>query len=76
MSKAEIPLFRILQGESLRNVEMTIIPKQGNPRTLLASGDPIVNSAGEKLGAVVAMRDITPQKQALEETTGTRCFIN
>ncbi|MEM9925652.1 MAG: PAS domain S-box protein [Cyanobacteria bacterium P01_D01_bin.50] len=63
----EIPLFRALQGESVRDVEMKIVPKQGNPRTLLANGDPIINSAGEKVGAVVAMRDITAQKQALKE---------
>ena len=67
MIKAEIPLFRVLQGESVRDVEMMIVPKQGNPRILLASGDPIINSAGEKLGAVVAMHDITTQKQALQE---------
>lgn len=67
MTQAEVPLFRVLQGESVRNVEMTIVPKQGNPRTLLASGDPIINPAGEKLGAVVAMHDITAQKQALKE---------
>lgn len=67
MPKTEIPLFRALQGESVRDVEMKIVPKQGNPRTLLANGDPILNSAGEKLGAVVAMRDITAQKQALKK---------
>ena len=42
-------------------------PKKGHPRTLLASGDPIINSSGEKLGAVAAMRDITAQQQALKE---------
>ncbi len=67
MTTAEIPLFRVLQGESVRDVEMAIVPKQGNPRILLASGDPIINSAGEKLGAVVAMHDITTQKQVLQE---------
>jgi PAS domain S-box-containing protein len=64
MSQAEIPLFRALQGESVRDVEMTIIPKQGQPRTLLANGDPILNSSGEKIGAIVAMRDISDRKQA------------
>ncbi|MGK7948830.1 MAG: ATP-binding protein [Xenococcaceae cyanobacterium] len=64
MSKDDIPLFRALQGESVRDVEMMIIPKKGKPRTLLANGDPIFNSYGEKSGAVVAMRDITDRKQA------------
>ncbi|MGD1910985.1 MAG: PAS domain S-box protein, partial [Rivularia sp. (in: cyanobacteria)] len=67
MPKTEIPLFRALQGESVRDVEMKIVPKKGYPRTLLANGDSIINSKGEKLGAVVAMRDITAQEQALNQ---------
>lgn len=67
MPKTEIPLFRALQGESVRDVEMKIITKKGHSRTLLANGDPIINSNGEKLGAVAAMRDITLQEQALRE---------
>ncbi len=64
MSHKEIPLFRALQGESVRDVEMMIIPKRGQPRTLLANGDPIVTSSGEKIGAIVAMRDISDRKRA------------
>jgi PAS domain S-box-containing protein len=64
LCKEQIPLFRALNGESVRNVEMMIIPKQGKTRTLLASGNAIINAAGEKLGAVVVMRDITERKQA------------
>ncbi|WP_083856862.1 PAS domain-containing sensor histidine kinase [Stanieria cyanosphaera] len=81
MSSAEIPLFRALQGEPVRNVEMMIIPKQGKPRLLLANGDPIIAPDGEKLGAVVAMRDITERKQieqALQESKArfTEAFGN
>lgn len=64
MSTADIPLLRALKGESVRDVEMMIIPKQGKPRILLANGDPIIDHNGEKIGAVVAMRDITERKQA------------
>ena len=64
MSRDEIPLFRALKGESVRDVEMMIIPKQGQGRILLANGDPIINRQGEKIGAIVAMRDITDRKQA------------
>lgn len=63
MPKEDIPLFRALQGESVRDVEMMIIPKQGNPRILLANGDPIIDRYDHKIGAVVAMRDITKQKE-------------
>lgn len=63
LSKMDIPLFRALQGESVRDVEMTIIPKQGVAKTVLVNGEPITTPTGEKLGAVVAMRDITKIKQ-------------
>ena len=63
----EVPLYRALQGESVYNAEMIIRPKQGQPRTILANGDPIIAKDGRKLGAVVAMRDITLRKQALLE---------
>jgi PAS domain S-box-containing protein len=62
MSREEIPLFRALQGESVRDVEMMIIPKQGKARTLLANGDPILDRHGAKIGAIVAMRDISDRK--------------
>ena len=71
MSKDEIPLFRALRGESIRDMEMMIIPKQGEPRTLLANGNPIIDPNGGKLGAVVAMRDLSEFKkieQALWES--------
>ncbi len=63
MRKEDVPLFRALQGERVDDAEMMIVPKQGAPRTLLASGQPIVDGAGRKLGAVVAMHDITERKQ-------------
>ncbi|WP_052055479.1 PAS domain S-box protein [Myxosarcina sp. GI1] len=59
MKPEDIPLFRALQGESVRNVEMIIKPKNAKTRYILASGDPIITATGEKLGAVAAMRDIS-----------------
>ena len=64
MAKEDIPLFRALEGESVRDVEMAIVPKQGKPRTLLANGDSIIDSNGKKIGAVVAMRDVSELKKA------------
>ena len=58
----EIPLFRALAGEAVRDAEMVIAPKSGPARTLLASGRPILGARGEKLGAVVAMHDVTERK--------------
>lgn len=62
LKKQEVPLFRALEGERVSDVEMMILPKQGEPRTVLASGRPILDSEGNKLGAVAAMIDITERK--------------
>lgn len=64
MSRDDIPLFRALAGEAVRDFEMMIIPKEGKSRVLLANGDPILDRDGHKIGAIVAMRDITERKQA------------
>lgn len=66
MSKDEIPLFRAFQGEKLKDIEMVIAPKEGKTRIVLASGQPILNASGEKMGAVAAMHDISDRKQAEE----------
>jgi PAS domain S-box-containing protein len=59
LSTTEIPLFRALQGEIVENAEMVIAPKHGSSRILLASGQAIFDASGNKLGAVVVMRDIS-----------------
>lgn len=66
MKKEDVPLFRALQGECVSNVEMMIAPKHGTARTLLASGQALIDTQGKKLGAVVAMHDITERKRAEE----------
>ena len=66
MRKEEIPLYRALQGERVRDAEMVIAPKGSAPRTVLASGGAIYGPHGEKLGAVVVIRDFTEQKDAQE----------
>ena len=67
MSKNEIPLFRALQEQTVKNVEMVIAPKHGKVKTLLASGQAIVDNEGKKQGAVVVMHDITERKIAEAE---------
>ncbi|MBD1838848.1 PAS domain S-box protein [Coleofasciculus sp. FACHB-501] len=66
MKREDIPLFRALQEEHIRDVEMVIAPKSGKVRTLLASGQAFFDLQGTKLGAVVAMHDITERKRAEE----------
>ncbi|MET0649551.1 MAG: PAS domain-containing protein [Pyrinomonadaceae bacterium] len=66
MRKEEIPLYRALQGEHVRDVEMVVAPRGGSPRAVLASGGAIYGPGGEQLGAVVVMRDFTERKEAQE----------
>jgi PAS domain S-box-containing protein len=65
LTKTEIPLFRALQGEAVVGQEMTIAPKDGIARSLLANATAIYSTTGTKLGAVALMRDLTPYKQAM-----------
>lgn len=62
MLTEDIPLFRAWGGELVQNSEMVIAPKNGRPRSLLANGQAIQDEQGQKLGAVVAMHDITERK--------------
>ncbi|MDX6647540.1 MAG: hypothetical protein QOK40_3267, partial [Miltoncostaeaceae bacterium] len=69
---AEIPLMRALSGERLRDVEMVIGHRESDRRTVLASGQRIVDRDGNALGAVVALHDVTERKAAergFEEAT-------
>src|SRR5262249_57578440 len=59
----EVPIERALRGDRLRNVELTIRHKDGTARTVLASGQPITDDRGQRLGGVVALHDISKRKQ-------------
>lgn len=64
MSTEDVPLFRALRGERVYDAEMMIVPKGGLvARTLLANGCAMFGADGKKLGAVVAMHDITARKR-------------
>jgi PAS domain S-box-containing protein len=63
LARDEIPLFRALAGEQVHNAEMVIAPRKGKTRSVLASGQPLFDDAGNKLGAVVSMHDITDRQE-------------
>ena len=63
MQKEDVPLFRALSGDHVRDMEMVIAPHQGSARLLIANGEPLFDADGAKLGAVVVMHDITGGKQ-------------
>ncbi len=64
MSKEQIPLFRALEEGFVKDAEMVIAPREGTPRRILASGQAFFNEQGEKMGAVVAMHDVTEREKA------------
>ena len=75
ISPQERPLSKALQGESVVDLEVKIVPKQGKPRTLLINSDPILDRQGEKIGAIALMRDITKRKQVERELASEQVFI-
>ena len=66
LATGEIPLVRAFRGESLRDVGMSILADGQPLRHILATGGPFSDAQGQKLGAVVIMRDITEKRRAEE----------
>jgi PAS domain S-box-containing protein len=60
----EIPLVRAFNGEMVLNAGMSIVPKGKEPRYILASGSPIKDQEGNKMGAVIIMKDISARLKA------------
>ena len=67
MRPEDMPMHRALCGESVREHEYVIMPPGGTRRLVVASGQPILAPDGRKLGAVVAIHDITERRQAETE---------
>ncbi len=64
MLPEQVPLYRALQGESFANLELVVKSADRGARTLVASGRPMIGREETRLGAVVAVRDVTERKQA------------
>lgn len=58
----EVPLYRAFSGEEVRRQEIVIAPRDGQRRSVLCSGRALTSRDGRKLGAVVAMQDVTHRK--------------
>ncbi|AFZ67324.1 PAS domain S-box protein [Deinococcus peraridilitoris] len=70
----EIPLYRAFSGERVRDVDMVVVPQDGQARYLRTNGNAIYSTSGEKLGAVVAMHDITETRAAHAELERVSAF--
>ena len=63
MATEQVPLFRALNGEQVRDVEMVLAPKGRARHVVTCNGRALFNRDGEKLGAVVALHEITALKE-------------
>lgn len=66
----DIPLLRALGGETVKDAKMIIAPRGMKRRTVLASGRQLISHTGERLGAVLAMKDITELNEWQERLRG------
>ena len=64
----DLPLVRAFSGESVRNAEITTITESKKLYHLSVNGDPIIDTEGNKIGAVVVVHDISDRKQAENAT--------
>ncbi|WP_309238647.1 PAS domain-containing protein [Actinoplanes aureus] len=64
MSPDEVPLARAYAGESVQHEEMVIRTPERAPRRFLANARPIDTPDGRRLGAVVAMHEVTEAHRA------------
>ncbi len=61
------PLARALRGDSVSDVEFIIIRPDGAVRTALSSAQRLIGPAGQPLGALAVVEDITERRLAEEE---------
>ncbi len=58
----ESPLLLAMSGERLQDIEIVLESADGEQRKVSVNGQALVDDEGWKLGAVVAMHDVTEQK--------------
>ncbi|MFP4536511.1 MAG: PAS domain S-box protein [Spirochaetaceae bacterium] len=59
----EIPLARAVTGERVRNAEIIVSPTGRTPRVLRCNGNQLTDEAGESVGAVIVMHDVTDYRE-------------
>ena len=56
LKQFEWPIFRALEGEVISHLEVEVASALGERKRVAVHGQPLIDSAGEKLGAYVSMR--------------------
>jgi PAS domain S-box-containing protein len=70
VAREQRPLARALAGASVSDAQYVIVRPDGAVRTAVASARRLVGPAGQVLGAVVVVQDITERRLAEEELEG------
>src|SRR4051812_24141367 len=63
MAIDEIPLVRAVRGQSVHDVDVLVKTPDGYPRTFVVNGRPITTAAGQRLGGVAVIREVTDQRR-------------
>src|SRR6185436_14365302 len=61
------PLQRILSGDEIADAEMVVVPRGKPRRRVVVSGHAVVDESRQKLGAVVAIHDISEQRDLVDQ---------
>ena len=67
LKQQDIPLSRAFAGETFTNAEIVVVSQDDLPKRLICNGCPILDANGNKLGAVVTVRDITQETEAKQQ---------
>ena len=58
------PMARALRGETTRDVELALVGRSGQRRTMTVDSEPLFDASGELIGAIVVWHDITDRRRA------------
>ncbi|MGB6604825.1 MAG: PAS domain S-box protein [Steroidobacteraceae bacterium] len=65
--REERPLARTLRGDTVSNSEYVIVRPDGVARVVVSSGQRLMGAAGQPMGALAVIEDITRRREAEEE---------
>ncbi len=60
----QMPLYRALNGQRVRDTEMVVTPLGCPSRIVLANAQALITESGQMLGAVVTLHDVTERRHA------------
>jgi signal transduction histidine kinase len=62
--KDQLPRYRALRGETVRNFEMIAVAPHRTPVVLLVTSQPLMDPSGLRSGGIDVVRDITEERKA------------